>query len=162
MNLTETLWWYLENVIEYFFQMLPCMSFALILFLFLRPRRQKRLRRKGLASGPAREGALLLFVLFCAGLAALTLFPAYFWTPGYWRNVLAGIRPIFWPVNFRDQLQTIQTEPFREIIRAFKGRWVMFLMLANIGIFVPVASLPPCCGGSPGGGSPCSSASAPR
>lgn len=138
MNLTETLWWYLENILEYFFQMLPCMGVALVLFLLLRPRRQRRLREKGLVSGPAREGALLFFVLFCAGLTALTLFPAYFWTPGYWRDVRAGVRPVFPPFDFRIQLQTVQTEPFREIIRAFKGPWVMFLMLGNIGIFVPV------------------------
>lgn len=138
MNLTETLWWYLENIVEYFFQMLPCMGIALLLFLLLRPRRQRRLRQKGLASGPAREGALLFFVLFCAGLAALTLFPAYFWTTGYWRGVLDGTRPLFPPVDFRLQLQTLQLEPFQEIFRAFRGPWVMFLMLANIGIFAPV------------------------
>ena len=29
-------------------------------------------------------------------------------------------------------------EPLQEIFRAFRGPWVMFLMLANIGIFAPV------------------------
>lgn len=138
MNLTKTLWWYLENIVEYFFQMLPCMGITLLLFLLLRPRRQRRLQQKGLVSGPAREGALLFFVLFCAGLAALTLFPAYFWTAGYWRGVSDGTRPLFPPVDFRLRLQRLQLEPFREIFRAFKGPWVMFLMLANIGIFAPV------------------------
>lgn len=140
MSLTETLWWYLGNIVEYVFQMLPCMAVALIVFLLLRPRRQRRLRQKGLVSSPVREGALLVFVLFCAGLAALTLFPAYFWTSGYWRAVLAGQRPVFWPVSFH--LENIQLEPFREIIRAFKGPWVMFMMLANIGIFSPVGFFP--------------------
>lgn len=138
MNLTETLWWYLENIVEYFFQMLPCMGIALLLFLLLRPRRQRRLRQEGLVSGPAREGALLFFVLFCAGLAALTLFPAYFWTAGHWRGVSDGTRPLFPPVDFRLRLQRLQLEPFQEIFRAFRGPWVMFLMLANIGIFAPV------------------------
>lgn len=142
MSFTETLWWYLENILEYFFQMLPCMSVALVLFLLLQPRRIKRLTRLGLSSSLWREGGLLLFVLFAAGLAALTVFPAYFWTPGYWRGVLAGERPVFWPVDFRLQLQTLQLEPFREIIRAFKGPWVMFLMVANIGIFLPVGFFP--------------------
>lgn len=138
MSLTETLWWYLENILEYFFQMLPCMSVALIIFLLLRPWRRRRLARLGLSSGPWREGALLLFVLFVAGLAALTLFPAYFWTAGHWRGVLDGSRPLFPPVDFKNQLQTLQMEPFQEILRAFHGPWVMFLMLANIGIFSPV------------------------
>ena len=138
MNLAETLWWYLGNIWEYFFQMLPCMGIALLIFLLLRPWRRRRLARLGLSSGPWREGGLLLFVMFAAGLAALTLFPAYFWTTGHWRGVLDGTQPLFRPVDFKIQLQTLQMEPFQEILRAFHGPWVMFLMLANIGIFSPV------------------------
>lgn len=138
MSLTETFWWYLDNILEYFFQMLPCMCVALALFLLLWPWRRRRLARLGLSSGPWREGGLLLFVMFVAGLAALTLFPAYFWTAGHWRGVLDGTRPLFPPVDFKIQLQTLQMRPFQEILRAFKGPWVMFLMLANIGIFSPV------------------------
>lgn len=138
MSLTETLWWYLGNIWEYFFQMLPCMGIALLIFLLLRPWRRRRLARLGLSSGPWREGGLLLFVMFVAGLAALTLFPAYFWTAGHWRGVLDRTQPLFPPVDFKIQLQTLQLEPFQEIFRAFKGPWVMFLMLANIGIFSPV------------------------
>ena len=138
MSLTETLWWYLGNIWEYFFQMLPCMGIALLLFLLLRPWRRRRLARLGLSSGPWREGGLLLFAMFAAGLAALTLFPAYFWTVGHWRGVLDGTQPLFRPVDFYIQRQTLQLEPFQEIFRAFHGPWVMFLMLANIGIFSPV------------------------
>lgn len=138
MSLMETLWWYGENVFEFFFQMLPCMSAALVLFLLLRPWRRRRLARRGLSSGPWREGGMLLFAMFAAGLAALTLFPAYFWTAGHWHGVLDGSRPLFPAVDFKIQLQTLQMEPFQEIFRAFRGPWVMFLMVANIGIFVPV------------------------
>ncbi|USF25483.1 hypothetical protein N510_000395 [Firmicutes bacterium ASF500] len=138
MSLTETFWWYLENILEYFFQMLPCMGIALLIFLLLRPCRHRRLARLGLSSGPAREGALLLFVMFAAGLAALTLFPAYFWTAGHWRGVLDGTQPLFQPVDLQVQLQTIQLEPFQEIFRAVRGPWVMFLVVANVGIFSPV------------------------
>ena len=138
MSLTETFWWYLENILEYFFQMLPCMGIALLIFLLLRPWRLGRLARLGLSIGPAREGALLLFVMFAAGLAALTLFPAYFWTAGHWRGVLDGTQPLFQPVDLQVQLQTIQLEPFREIFRAVRGPWVMFLVVANVGIFSPV------------------------
>ena len=118
--------------------MLPCMGIALLIFLLLRPWRLGRLARLGLSSGPAREGALLLFVMFAAGLAALTLFPAYFWTAGHWRGVLDGTQPLFQPVDLQVQLQTIQLEPFREIFRAVRGPWVMFLVVANVGIFSPV------------------------
>ena len=76
--------------------------------------------------------------MFAAGLAALTLFPAYFWTVEHWRGVLDGTQPLFRPVDFYIQRQTLQLEPFQEIFRAFHGPWVMFLMLANIGIFSPV------------------------
>lgn len=138
MSLTETLWWYLENIGEYFIQMLPCMCAALALLLLLRPFRHRRLARMGLVSGPWREGGLILFVMFSAGLAALTLFPAYFWSTGHWLSALRGEVPWFPPVDFRLQLQTLQLEPFQEIFRAFRGPWVMFLMLANIGIFSPV------------------------
>lgn len=136
MRLIETLWWYLGNIVEYFFQMLPCMSAALVLFFLLRPRQRRRLQKKGLVSGPWREGGLLVFLMFAAGLAALTLFPANFWTAGHWRGVLDGSKPVFPAVDLKNQ--TLQMEPFQEILRAFRGPWVMFLMLANIGIFSPV------------------------
>lgn len=138
MSLASTLWWYLGNIWEYTLQMLPCMGVALIFFLLLRPRRRRRLDRLELYSGPWREGGLLLFAMFCAGLAALTVFPASFWTRRHWCAVWAGTRPLFPPVDWRLQLQTVQMTPFDEIIRAFRGPWVMFLMLANIGIFLPV------------------------
>jgi len=138
MNLTQTLWWYFGNIWDYTLEMLPCMGFALVLFFLLRPWRRRRLARLGLYSGPWREGGLLLFAMFAAGLAALTVFPAYFWNIRHWRAFLEGTRPLFPPVDFHIQLQTLQLKPFQEILRAFRGPWVMFLMLANIGIFVPV------------------------
>ena len=138
MSLSKTLWWYLGNIGDYVLQMLPCMAAALVLFLWLRPRRQRKLARRGLFSSPCRERGLLLFAMFCAGLAALTVFPAYFWTAGHWREVLDGTERLFPAVELELQLQTLQLRPLQEIFRAFRGRWVMFLMLANIGIFVPV------------------------
>lgn len=142
MNLPDILWWYLENTLEYLLQMLPCMAISLVIFSLMRPWRGKRLARLGLSSGPAREGALLLFLMFSAGLAALTVFPAYFWTRGHWLEVMNGRQPLFPPVDVQVQLQTLQLEPFQEIFRAFRGPWVMFLMLANIGIFVPIGFFP--------------------
>ena len=138
MSLCETLWWYLDNILEYVVQMLPCMCVALAVFLLLQPLRMERLYRRGLVSGAWREGGLLLCTLFGAGLAALTLFPAGFWRIGHWLAAFRGEKPLFPPVDWSIQFQTLQLTPLREIYRAFKGPWVMFLMLANIGIFIPV------------------------
>lgn len=138
MSLSETLWWYLGNILEYTMQMLPCMLGALAVFLLVRPGQLRRLEGRGLVSGPWREGALLLFVMFGAGLAALTVFPAGFWRVRHWSAFLRGERPLFPPVDWHIQLQTLQLTPLQEIYRAFRGPWVMFLMLANIGIFLPV------------------------
>ena len=80
--------------------------------------------------------------LSAAGLAALTVFPAYFWTPWYWREYLEGMRPLFQPVDLGSRLQEMQLEPFREIRRAVRGPWVMFLGLANNGIFTPAGFFP--------------------
>ena len=68
------------DIVYYLRQMLPLGSLALLAFLLLRPRRARRLERLGLTSGPLREITLCLFILFCAGLAALTLFPANVWS----------------------------------------------------------------------------------
>ena len=69
----------LGDILRYGRQMLPGAWLALLLFLLLLPWRRKRLERSGLVSPPLREGALLLFLLFCAGRAALTVFPSNFW-----------------------------------------------------------------------------------
>ena len=79
MELMSRLNWNLEHIWSYFLQMLPCMCLALPIWSCVRPQRYRRLARMGLYSPPSREHALLLFTLFCAGLAALTLFPANFW-----------------------------------------------------------------------------------
>lgn len=142
MKLVETLWWYLGNILEYVMQMMPCMCGALILYFLLLPARKGRLAAKGLVSPPPREGALLLLLMFGAGLAALTLFPAGFWRAGHWLAALRGEKPLFPPVDWYIQTRTLQLTPFQEIRRAFRGPWVMFLMLANIGIFVPAGFLP--------------------
>lgn len=142
MTPIETILWYLGNILDYTLEMLPCMAFSLVIFLCLRTSRMARISQKGLVSPQRRELALLLFVMFLAGLAALTLFPAYFWNLGHLELVFRGEIPLFPKVDWRFQLQTMQLTPFQEIKRAFKGPWVMFLMVANIGIFAPVGFFP--------------------
>ena len=138
MELMSRLSWSLGNIWYYFLQTLPCMCLTLPVWFAVRPRRYRRLARIGLHSPPIREGTLLLFVLFCAGLAALTLFPARFWTVQHWADVVHGEQPLFPPVDWDIQLKTIQLIPFSEIRRGQYGGWVLFLVIGNIGIFLPV------------------------
>ena len=76
------------DILRYVIQMLPCALAGAGLFFALLPLRRRRLARRGLRSPAPREGALLVFVLFCAGLAALTVFPSNLWSyvlePGRW------------------------------------------------------------------------------
>lgn len=152
MTVSETLMWYLGNIWDYTLQMLPCMLAALAVFLLLRPLRMARLHRLGLTSSRWREGALLLFVMFAAGLAALTFFPANLWVyvndrllrPQLWEMRWGGLGlSDFYPsrseVMARLEFLPDILKPFEEITRALRGGpWVFFMMLANIGIFLPV------------------------
>ena len=69
----------IQDVWRYVTQMIPLGLGALVILMLLRPIRKKRLREMNLVSSARRETALVLFVVFCAGLAALTLFPANLW-----------------------------------------------------------------------------------
>lgn len=152
MRLLEIIVWYFQNILDYTAQMLPCMLIAMAVFLLLRPLRRKRLRRAALVSGPWREGALLLFVMFAAGLAALTLFPANLWLyvsdrllkPQLWEmrwegRGLSDFYPSWDEIAARMGDLPDMLAPFEEIARALRGGpWVFFMMLANIGIFIPV------------------------
>ena len=62
----------LLDIWRYAKQMLPLAAAALLVFGLTRPWRRKNALR--------REAAMAFFVAYCAGLAALTLFPANFWT----------------------------------------------------------------------------------
>ena len=89
----DDLLWYLEITLDYIKQMLPCMAIAAGCFLALLHHRRRGLYRRGLQSGVVREIGLLAFVLFCAGLAALTVFPSNFWTVSHWQEAFQGLRP---------------------------------------------------------------------
>ena len=138
----DTLLWYVEITLDYLRQMLPCMLAAVLVFLCLRPWRYMRLEVRGMRSGVPHEAALLIFVLFCVGLAALTLFPATFWTVGHWRAVFLGYEPLFRPVDWYIQLHTIQFIPLRTISGGFGGPWVFFMMLGNLAMFIPLGFFP--------------------
>ncbi|MEA4932684.1 MAG: VanZ family protein [Lawsonibacter sp.] len=152
MNAFDTLPWYIISLFQYMAEMLPCMGAALIVFVLFRPAQNRKLKAKNLVSGPWREGALLLFVMFVAGLAALTLFPA-----GFWRRVIHSLRlPEFRTLgldlaalypSWEETAQRLADWrnvllPFQEIRRALRhGSWLMFIQLGNIMMFLPVGFL---------------------
>lgn len=123
---------------DYIAQMLPCMLIATLLFFLLHPRRKRRLSALGLKSSHCRECGLYFFMLFCAGLGALALFPRGFWAYGHWYCVLQGESPVFAPVDYSMQLQAIQLTPFREISVAFTSSWRAYILLGNVIMFAPI------------------------
>jgi len=152
MNLIYTAQWYIGNALSYGIQMLPCMCAALIFFLLIRPCRVEHLNKQRLQSRFLREATLLFFVMFCGGLASLTLFPADFW-----RYLIdRGLNPEDWWIRWNwksirdfypslseilastEELHNLLT-PFQEIRRAMLGiSWLVFVLLGNIIMFVPI------------------------
>ena len=125
--------------LEYVGQMLPCMAAAAAVWALTRPARRRRLARRGLASPPVREGALLAFWGFAVGLAALTLFPHDFW-PGGLAAVLRGEAALPAWGELQERLTWLPRNlvPFHEIRRAAGSPWTLFLLLGNIAMFVPI------------------------
>ena len=134
----ETLLWYLEITLDYIRQMLPCMALGAVCFLALLPRRRKGLYCRGLHSGPAREAGLFVFVLFCAGLAALTVFPSNFWTVYHWQAAFRG-EQVFFPITPLSQSVAYigWTPYFMDSFQAM-GSWGFYMAAANALIFVPI------------------------
>lgn len=148
MSNWELLGWYAGNICSYVWEMIPCMGVALLVFLCLRPARRQRLLRRNLVSRLEREGVLLLFVMFGAGLAALTLFPAHFWASFLawltnpvgcgndfdWRSFYPSWNEVTAETDYRNLFT-----PFQEILRGLRGGpWVFFMLLGNIGMFLPL------------------------
>ena len=59
---------FVESTLDYIVRMLPGLVGAAIAFFALRPWRLRRLAGLELGSSRLREGALLLFWLFCGGI----------------------------------------------------------------------------------------------
>lgn len=138
----DTLLWYVAISWDYVAQMLPCMVLAAMVFFALRPWRKRRLARRGLASGVWRETVLLLFVMFGAGLAALTVFPANFWTLYHWQEAFQG-REAFFPLTPLSQsAQYIGWRPYFLWSFQTMGSWTFYMAMANALIFLPVGFFP--------------------
>ena len=133
----ETLLWYLEITLDYIKQMLPCMAIGAGGFLALLHHRRRGLYRRGLQSGVVREIGLFVFVLFCAGLAALAVFPSNFWTVSHWQEAFQGLRPFFPITPLSQSVQYIGWVP--TLFRGDRlGAWGFYMVLANALIFVPI------------------------
>jgi len=147
-----------RDILDYVKQMIPLGLTALAVLLILCPLRLRRLRARNLTSSLQREGALILFAVFCAGLAALTLFPANLWAfvfdrmfqnPQQFRMVWGGLSwTDFYPrwketaARFEDLSHILA--PLEEISRALNRRsyWLMFMLLGNIIMFIPLGFFP--------------------
>lgn len=111
----------------YLCRMAAAGSIGLLFWAVLRPWRRGRRRAKGLHPGPWREGALLLFHMFLAGLLVLVLTP-----------------PAGWAYSAPFQ-GTVNLIPVQESVRLFRfylknGMWTAIWVNfpGNILIFTPV------------------------
>ena len=141
--MNESLFWYAPHVWDYFLQMLPCMCAALAVYFLVLPGRMHHLKGRGLHSPLRREALLLLFTMFLAGLAALTLFPRDFWTAVRREEPLSGFYPTWEEIIAETDYHNLFT-PFQEIRRALNrnSRWLWHMLLSNILIFVPLGLFP--------------------
>ncbi len=122
----------IDSVFDFLVRMLPGILPAAILYFCLLPIRRKKLAMRVLTSSRPREVLLLLFLLFCGGLAVLTLTPRWF----HWLSILTGeltqIPPFFQLGNFNLTLfRTFSPDPTS-----------MLILLGNIIMFIPLGFFP--------------------
>lgn len=145
------------DILNYFEQMLPLGIVALIVFLCLQPARKQRFNQLNISSSRLRECTLAFFVVFCAGLAALTLFPANFWSgsiyfilhPTAWRTLIHAWDPLSYYPTWNEIVSDFaylpqMLKPFEEISRAINRQsyWLLFMLLGNIILFIPIGFFP--------------------
>lgn len=137
----------LANVWYYAKEMLPLALVALGVLLLCGPWRRSRLARRGLVTSRTREVVLAVFVAFCGGLAAITLFPEGFWN--IWANIRYGRDPWWGFYPWERALSSLAAWedmliPFQEIRRAFRvgSYWLWFLLAGNIVMFMPIGFFP--------------------
>lgn len=126
-------------VASYFIQMiLPAFAGGLLWGL-TRPWRRYRLSQKGFQAGPYREGALLFLFLFLAGLFALTLTPA-----GFWSSLLRG-EPPHVPPAFQGGINLIPFQQSYQLLCYYvrHGLWdaIWINFPGNILMFFPIGFL---------------------
>ena len=118
---------FVEDTLRYIIRMFPGFLLAALMFLTLRPWRVRCLAEKGLSSSLLREAALLLFWLFCGGMAVLTLTPGWF----NWLPLLRGLVPDHAPFFTLGSWNLVPGRCFEG------GLWQSYMLLGNIIMFVP-------------------------
>jgi glycopeptide antibiotics resistance protein len=108
---------------------LPGAVLAAALFLAVYPLRRHRLKRMGLRSGGQREAILLLFWIYCACMALLTLTPRGFDLLSALRGAWSG--PFF-------QMGTVSLEPLRTLRYSHLVFWGNLLLFLPFGLFPAV------------------------
>lgn len=123
------------QIIHYLGRMLPAAALALGGYLAAYGFRKGRLAGRGYRSGPVREGILLLFLMFLAGLLWLTVLPEILWEDGRILLREEGLGEI----NLRPFLIFKQSR-----ILAQQGVKSYFLInfWGNILMFVPIGFFP--------------------
>ena len=124
---------FIESTLDYIMRMLPSLLGAAIAFFVLRPWRLKRLAGRGLSSSRLREGTLLLFWMYCGGMAMLTLTPYWF----DWFALIRGLRPIHPPFFTLGRIEL--AGGFRDFgsQSSFLRVWALYILLGNIVMFMP-------------------------
>ena len=124
---------FVESTLDYIVRMLPGLLGAVVLFSVLRPWRLKRLAGRELSSSRLREAVLLLFWLFCGGVAMLTLTPYWF----DWLALIRGLRPIHPPFFTLGRVEL--AGGFRDFgsQNSFLRVWALYILLGNIVMFMP-------------------------
>lgn len=118
-----------HRILSHVINMAPGVVLAALLYLCVLPWRRRRLAARNLQSSAVRECALLLFLMFCGGMAAITLTPRWF----HWLSVLVyGYpgHPVF-------SMGTVNLIPFQTFIFDLQ-----YVILGNIILFMPFCFFP--------------------
>ena len=124
---------FVNGTLDYLLRMLPGIVLAAVLFFALRPWRRRQLAKQGLESRRFREVVLLLFWLFCGGMAMLTLTPYWF----DWLPLLLGRRPIHPPFFTLGSWELAPTLGLVGLPGSYLWTWTLYILLGNIIMFLP-------------------------
>lgn len=116
----------ITHIWDFIVRMLPGGILALLVYSALLPIRRRRLLIAGQTSLLHREIILLLFFLFCGGMALITLTPRWF----HWPTILTdGLSEPFF------QIGTFNLIPFRTFAL---DPWSVMILLGNVIMFFPI------------------------
>lgn len=116
----------IAGILDFILRMLPGAGLALLVYVALLPLRRGRLLQAGLHSPWYREFILILFFLFCGGMALITLTPRWF----HWLTLLKeGQTEVFF------QIGSVNLHPFETF--SFDP-WSLMILLGNVIMFLPI------------------------